>query len=71
MSKRKLTAREKWERRRKKRREVEQSYREHTPPQIRHLRWMRRNKIDPDEYPEGFATDPTSPGYVDPLGFNR
>ena len=42
MPSRKLTSKQRWEARKKKRREVEQSYRDYTPPQVRHLRWLKR-----------------------------
>lgn len=40
--KRKLTSKERWEARKRKRAQVEQCYREYTPPQVRHLRWLKR-----------------------------
>lgn len=42
MVERKLSSREKWEARKLKRRQTEQCYREYTPPQVRHHRWLQR-----------------------------
>jgi hypothetical protein len=39
---RRPTSRERYEARKLKRTQIDQCYREHTPPQIRHLRWLRR-----------------------------
>ena len=44
MASKKLTSRQKWEARKEKRRQIEQCYREHTPPQVRHLRFLKRVK---------------------------
>lgn len=44
MPTKKLTSRQKWEARKEKRRQIEQCYREHTPPQVRHLRFLKRVK---------------------------
>lgn len=45
-----MTRKQKYEARRKKRREVELCYRDHVPPQVRHMRqsrWMERVNPNP------------------------
>lgn len=42
MASKPLTKRQKWELRKKLRSQIEQCYREHTPPQVRHLRWLKK-----------------------------
>lgn len=40
-----LTKRQKWEARKEKRGQIERCYREHTPPQVRHLRWLKKHGL--------------------------
>lgn len=55
----KLTKREKYELRKQKRRQIEQAYREHTTPQVRHGRFLnrvKRNNPRPQDIPSNLPS---------------